>query len=140
MVIVSVKPKMPENYDAFCAAAESNKQDPPNFLDFPFFLRYKHIKSIFRLHMTRVCVCVNKLLLTSTRVPYHIKTKIFNTYILPVVLYGMEAKKLQQTMETFQNHIMRFMTNPQQKQGGYTGFSICSITGGVRTITGLSIT
>ena len=30
----------------------------------------------------------DKLLVTSTRVPYHIETKIFDTCILPVVLYG----------------------------------------------------
>ena len=56
----------------------------------------------------------NKILLTSTRVPYHIKAKVYKTYILPVVLYGLECVnwtvKLEQQIETFQNHIMRFMT------------------------------
>ena len=33
----------------------------------------------------------NKDILTSTRVPYQIKSKIYNTYILPVVLYGLEC-------------------------------------------------
>ena len=68
-----------------------------------------------RIGLGWVALEKNKLLLSSTRCSYHIKTKIFNTYILPVVFYGMECviwtKKLQQTMKTFQNHIMRFMTN-----------------------------
>ena len=47
MVIVSFKTKMPENYNVFCAAAESNKQDPRDRAsDFPFFFRYKHITSL----------------------------------------------------------------------------------------------
>ena len=57
----------------------------------------------------------HKLLLTSSRVPYHIKKKIYNTYILPVVLYGLDCvnwtKTLCTKIEVFQNHIMRFMTN-----------------------------
>ena len=57
----------------------------------------------------------HKPLLNSRRIPYHIKTKIYNTYILPVVLYGLECVnwtvKLQKSLETFQNHIMRFITN-----------------------------
>ena len=56
-----------------------------------------------------------KLLLTSPRIPYHIKNKIYNTYILPVVLYGLECVNWTKTqcnkIEVFQNHIMRFMTN-----------------------------
>ena len=57
----------------------------------------------------------NKQLLTSKRIPLHTKAKIYNTYILPVVLYGLECvnwtTKLCNTIETFQNHIMRWMTN-----------------------------
>ena len=57
----------------------------------------------------------NKNILVSKRIPLHIKTKIYNTYVLPVVLYGLECvnwtTKLCQTVEVFQNHIMRFMTN-----------------------------
>ena len=57
----------------------------------------------------------NKNLLVSKRIPYHIKTKIYNTYVLPVVLYGLECvnwtTKRCGTVEIFQNHIMRFMTN-----------------------------
>ena len=57
----------------------------------------------------------NKILLTSKRVPYHIKAQVYNTYILHVVLYGLECvnwtAKLEKQVETFQNHIMRFMTN-----------------------------
>ena len=33
----------------------------------------------------------NKVLLTSNRVPLHIKKKIYETYVLPVVLYGLEC-------------------------------------------------
>ena len=57
----------------------------------------------------------NKHILTSTRVPYKIKTKVYNTYILPVLLYGLDCVNWTTTLlkrvETFQNHIMRFMTN-----------------------------
>ena len=57
----------------------------------------------------------NKSLLTSKRTPYHIKTSVYNTYILPVVLYGLECvnwtTNLLQKVETFQNHMMRFMVN-----------------------------
>ena len=57
----------------------------------------------------------NKQLLTSRRVPLHVKAGIYNTYILPVVTYGLECvnwtTKLCSKIETFQNHIMRCMTN-----------------------------
>jgi hypothetical protein len=57
----------------------------------------------------------NKTILTSPRVPYHIKAKTYNTYILPVLLYGLDCVNYKVTtlnkLETFQNHIMRFMTN-----------------------------
>ena len=57
----------------------------------------------------------NKQLLTSRRVPMHVKARIYNTYILPVVTYGLECvnwtTKLCSKIETFQNHIMRCMTN-----------------------------
>jgi len=50
----------------------------------------------------------------SKRVPYHIKAKIYKTYILPVVLYGLECVnwtvKLYNKVEIFQNNIMRLMT------------------------------
>ena len=39
MIIVSFKPKIPENYNAFCSASESNKQNPRHrTLDFAPFL------------------------------------------------------------------------------------------------------
>ena len=54
----------------------------------------------------------NKHILTSNRVPYQTKAKIYNTYILPV-LYGLDCvnwtKTLLNKIETFQNHIMRFI-------------------------------
>ena len=57
----------------------------------------------------------NKILLTSKRVPYRIKASVYTTYVLPVVLYRLECVnwtiKLYHKIETFQNHIMRFMTN-----------------------------
>ena len=57
----------------------------------------------------------NKSMLTSRRIPYHIKSKIYNTYVLHVVLYGLECvnwtEKLHASVETFQNHMMRFITN-----------------------------
>ena len=57
----------------------------------------------------------NKEILTSNRVSYQTKTKIYKTYILPVVLYGLDCINWTTTLlnkiETFQNHIMRFMTN-----------------------------
>ena len=57
----------------------------------------------------------NKAVLTSKRVSYHLKSKIFNTYVIPVVLYGLECvnwtSKSLQKLVVFQNHMMRFMTN-----------------------------
>ena len=57
----------------------------------------------------------NKTLLTSKRTPYHIKANVYEKYVLSVVLHGLECvnwtTKLLQKVETFQNHIMRFMTN-----------------------------
>ena len=57
----------------------------------------------------------NKIMLTSKRIPYCIKLHIYQTYVLSVVLHGLECVnwtvKLEQSIETFHNHIMRFMTN-----------------------------
>ena len=57
----------------------------------------------------------NKIALTSKRIPYQIKSSIYNTYVLPVVIYGLECVNWTpaalQKLEVFQNHIMRFMTN-----------------------------
>ena len=56
--------------------------------------------------------------LKSSRVPYHIKTKVYLSYILPVVLYGLDCvtwtKKLASKIEVFQNHILRFITGHRQ--------------------------
>ena len=47
MVIVSFKPKIPENYNAFCSASESNKRNPRDgTLDLPSFFLYTHITSV----------------------------------------------------------------------------------------------
>ena len=47
MVIVSFKPEIPENYNAFCSAFESNEQTSRDrTLDLPFFCRYKHTTSL----------------------------------------------------------------------------------------------
>ena len=55
-----------------------------------------------------------KHILKSPRIPIKVKTKVFNVYILPVLLYGMDCvtwtKLLLNHMEVFQNHAMRFMT------------------------------
>ena len=52
----------------------------------------------------------NKSTLTSPRIPYRIKIKVYNTYIPPVLLYGRDCInwtiKLLQKVEAFQNHIM----------------------------------
>ena len=57
----------------------------------------------------------NKLLLTSKRIPIKIKTKIYTTFVMPVVLYALECSTWKQTslqkLEVFQNHIMRFITS-----------------------------
>ena len=41
-------------------------------------------------------------------------TKIYNTYVLPVVLYGLKCgtwtRASATKLEVFQNHVMRFMT------------------------------
>ena len=53
-------------------------------------------------------------ILKSTRVPYHIKTKVYLCYILPVVLFGLDCvtwtKNLESRIEVFQNHVLRFIT------------------------------
>ena len=55
VVVASFQPKIPENYNAFCSAAGSNKQNPCNRTsDLPFFFRYKPLKANFRWHMERV--------------------------------------------------------------------------------------
>ena len=47
MLIVSFKPKIPKNYDAFCSASESNNQNPrQKACDLPFIFRYIHITSL----------------------------------------------------------------------------------------------
>lgn len=60
----------------------------------------------------------NKQVLTSKRVPYQLKSKIFDTYIMPVVLYGLDCvnwtTKSLQNLTVSQNHILdfvRLMTN-----------------------------
>ena len=57
----------------------------------------------------------NKLILTSKLIPYIIKSKVYKTYIVPVVLYGLECSTWKeatlQKLETFQNYVMRFMTS-----------------------------
>ena len=44
-----------------------------------------------------------------------IKTKIYSTYVIPVILYGLEfstwKEKSLYSLEVFQNHIMCFMTS-----------------------------
>ena len=47
MVIISLKPKIPEENDkAFCSASEANKQNlRARTLDSPFVFRYKYITS-----------------------------------------------------------------------------------------------
>ena len=56
-----------------------------------------------------------KDLITSRQLSYKTKKDIYETFILPVVLYSMETVTwkpiLLQKLVTFQNHIMRFMTN-----------------------------
>ena len=56
----------------------------------------------------------NKILLTSPRIPLPTKVNIYQTYILPVVLYGCECITWSNTLfhhiEVFQNKIMRMMT------------------------------
>ena len=57
-------------------------------------------------------------ILKSSRVPLHVKTKIYLSYILPVVLYGLDCvtwnKTLSSKIEVFQNHILRFLTGHRQ--------------------------
>ena len=59
MVIVLVKPKIPENNAAFCSASKSNKQNArTSALDSPFFFHSKDVNSLkttFCLHKARVC-------------------------------------------------------------------------------------
>ena len=57
----------------------------------------------------------NKIALNSKRIPYEIKSSIYNTYVLPVVVYGLVCVNWTlaalQKLEVFQNHVMQFMTN-----------------------------
>ena len=47
MVIVSFEPKIPESYNAFCSASESNKQSPRRrTLDLSLIFLKRHITSI----------------------------------------------------------------------------------------------
>lgn len=68
----------------------------------------------FKIELRWAAFVNNKLSLISKHVSYHIKSKIYNTYVLPVVLYGCECANWTSTslkkIKTFQNH-MRFMTN-----------------------------
>jgi hypothetical protein len=53
-------------------------------------------------------------ILKSNRVTTKVKSKIYNTYIVPVLLYGLDCvtwtNKLSSKIEVFQNHVMRFIT------------------------------
>ena len=57
----------------------------------------------------------SEMLLTSKGIPIKVKTKIYSTYVIPVILYGLECstwkEKSLYSLEVFQNHIMRFMTS-----------------------------
>ena len=56
-----------------------------------------------------------KGVITSRRLSMETKRKTYETYILPVVLHGSETvtwtPKLLTKMKTFENHIMRWMSN-----------------------------
>ena len=69
----------------------------------------------YRIGLGWAAFNINKAALTSRRISYHLKSKIFNTYVIPVVLYGLECvnwtSKSLQKLVVFQNHIMRFMSN-----------------------------
>ena len=56
----------------------------------------------------------NSQTLKSSHIPSKVKGRLFTTYVLPVVLYGMDCvawtQPLIQKMEVFQNHAMRIMT------------------------------
>ena len=66
------------------------------------------------LHLLRTAFEKNQIILTSKRTPYSTKAHFYDTFILPVILSGLECvnwtSKLIDTVETFQNHMMRFMT------------------------------
>ena len=71
-----------------------------------------------RINIGWAAVNRNKTLLTSKRIPLHIKTKVYKTYIIPAVTYGLEAiawtKSLENKLEIFQNKIMRMITGNKQ--------------------------
>ena len=56
----------------------------------------------------------NSSVLKSKRVPIPTKVKVYQIYVLPVVLHGLDCitwtKQLSDSIEIFQNHIMRFIT------------------------------
>ena len=61
-----------------------------------------------------IAVNKNKALLNSPRLSIKTKVKVYQTYIVPVLLYGCEcitwSKKLLKQIEIFQNKIMRLIT------------------------------
>ena len=67
-----------------------------------------------RLGLGWAAFAKNKTILCSKRVPIYVKAKVYQAYVLPVVLYGLECvnwtAKLMSKLETFQNHMMRYMT------------------------------
>lgn len=70
----------------------------------------------YRLGLGRATFEKSKLRLTSKRVLLHIKSKIYNTYILPVILYGFvfvnwTTNLFRKTIETLQNRVWGIMTN-----------------------------
>ena len=46
----------------------------------------------------------NKSMLTSRRIPYHIKSKIYNIYVLHVVLYGLECVDWTEKLQAKKNY------------------------------------
>ena len=56
----------------------------------------------------------NSTVLKSKRVPIPIKVRVYQIYVLSVVLHGLDCiswtKDLSDSIEVFQNHIMRFIT------------------------------
>ena len=97
----------------------------------PVFHRINKGWAAFYYLMKGYILFLTKKLLTSKRIPATTKIKIYNTYMLLVVLYGLECATWTKTsatkLETFQNDIMRFM-NGHKLQDHITIESLSSQT------------
>ena len=76
---------------------------------------YKNEAAVdYRIALAWAAFSKKEHILKSNRVTIKVKTKIYNTYVVPVLLYGLDCvtwtSRMMSKFEVFQNHIMRFIT------------------------------